>query len=191
VELRPVYPVRSSRTALRPLGPGDIDALVAYRSRPDVCRWVPFVPMDTDGVARRLQDAWARTALDSEGQSLTLGVEVADTGRLVGDVMLAWHSLEHRGGEIGYVFHPDVAGRGYATEAVHTLLHLAFDDLGLHRVVARVDARNQPSARLATRLGMRQEAHLVENEWFKGDWSDELDFALLASEWSASHGAPG
>jgi RimJ/RimL family protein N-acetyltransferase len=145
--------------------------------------------MDADVVARRLEDAWARTVLDGEGQGLTLGVEVADTGQLVGDVLLAWHSLEHRGGEIGYVFHPDVAGRGYATEAVHTLLHLAFDDLGLHRVVARIDARNQPSVRLATRLGMRQEAHLVENEWFKGEWSDELDFALLDREWRASHRA--
>ncbi len=29
---------------------------------------------------------------------------------------------------------------------------------------------------------MRQEAHLVENEWFKGEWSDELDFAILTRE---------
>ena len=63
------------------------------------------------------------------------------------------------------------------------MLHLAFDDLGLHRVFARVDARNTASARLAARLGMRQEAHLVENEWFKGEWTDELDFALLSREW--------
>ena len=85
---------------------------------------------------------------------------------------------------------PAFAGHGYATEAVHTLLHLAFDQLGLHRVVARVDAANRPSLALASRLGMRQEAHLVENEWFKGAWSDEVDFALLASEWTARHSAP-
>jgi RimJ/RimL family protein N-acetyltransferase len=50
-------------------------------------------------------------------------------------------------------------------------------------VIARVDARNAASARLATRLGMRQEAHLRENEWFKGEWTDEIDFAVLAQEW--------
>jgi RimJ/RimL family protein N-acetyltransferase len=33
---------------------------------------------------------------------------------------------------------------------------------------------------------MRLEAHLIENEIFKGDWSNELDFAMLASEWSAT-----
>jgi len=145
--------------------------------------------MDADDVAQRITGVWARTVLEGEGQSLTLGVERADTGQLVGDVLLTWHSLVDRGGEIGYVLNPEFSGHGYATEAVHTLLHLAFDDLELHRVVARVDARNQPSARLATRLGMRQEAHLVENEWFKGEWSDELDFAILAQEWSAQHRA--
>lgn len=59
-------------------------------------------------------------------------------------------------GENGYVFHPDHGGKGYATEAVHRVLHLAFDDLGLRRVVARIDAENVASARLAARLGMRR-----------------------------------
>ena len=52
-------------------------------------------------------------------------------------------------------------------------------------MVARVDARNTASAAVARRIGMRQEAHLHENEWFKGEWTDELDFAVLAAEWRA------
>jgi hypothetical protein len=43
--LRPSYPVRSERLLLRPLAMGDADALLAYRSREDVCRYVPFEPM--------------------------------------------------------------------------------------------------------------------------------------------------
>jgi len=101
-------------------------------------------------------------------------------------VVLFWHSREHRGGEVGYVLNPEFGGHGYASEAVRRLLGLAFDDLGLHRVVARIDARNEASARLARRLGMRQEAYLVCNEWFKGEWTDELDFALLEDEWAAT-----
>jgi RimJ/RimL family protein N-acetyltransferase len=187
VELRPSYPVRSRRLLLRPLRPSDADALAAYRALPEVCRYVPFEPMNAGRIARRLAGDWARTALDAEGQGLTLGVELAGSGDLVGDVVLFWHSREHRGGEIGYVFNPGSGGRGYATEAAHALLHLAFDQLGLHRVIARIDARNDASARLAARLGMRQEARLVRNEWFKGEWSDELDFALLEDEWLAQH----
>jgi RimJ/RimL family protein N-acetyltransferase len=139
--------------------------------------------MDAAAVLERIRGPWKRLALEAEGEALFLGAELSDTGELVGDLMLNWSSAEHRGGEIGYVFHPAYTGHGYATEAVHRLLHLAFDDLGLHRVIARVDADNHRSARLAARLGMRQEAHLVQNEWFKGRWSDELDFALLVHEW--------
>jgi len=186
VKLAPEYPVRSPRLSLRPLSAADTTALLAYRSRADVCRYVPFTPMDTAIIAERLGTAWARTSLNDEGQNLTLGVEVTDTGELVGDVVLMWHSREHRGGEIGYVLNPESSGHGYATEAVRRLLGLAFDDLGLHRVIARVDARNEASARLARRLGMRQEAYLVRNEWFKGEWTDELDFALLEEEWVTS-----
>jgi len=185
VKLAPEYPVRSPRLSLRPLSAADTTALLAYRSRADVCRYVPFTPMDTAIIAERLGTAWVRTSLNDEGQNLTLGVEVTDTGELVGDVVLMWHSREHRGGEIGYVLNPEFGGLGYATEAVRRLLRLAFDDLGLHRVIARV-ARNDASARLARRMGMRQEAYLVRNEWFKGEWTDELDFALLEQEWAAA-----
>jgi len=179
----PVYPLRSARLLLRPLSAADSDALLAYRSLPEVCRYVPFRPMGPEDILARLRGPWSCHALAEEGDALVLGAELAGTGGLAGDVMLRWASAEHSSGEIGYVFNPAHAGRGLATEAAHAVLHLAFDDLGLHRVFARLDARNTASARLATRLGMRQEAHLIENEWFKGEWTDELDFALLRREW--------
>jgi RimJ/RimL family protein N-acetyltransferase len=178
-----VYPVRTGRLLLRPLTVGDVDALLAYRSRPDVCRYVPFEPMTREVINERLASLWANTELDAEGQALTLGVEVAETGELIGDVVLFWRSRAHGGGEIGYALNPDFGGRGYATEAARAVLRLGFDELGLHRIVARLDERNESSARLARRLGMRQEARLVHNEFFKGEWSTELDFAMLADEW--------
>ncbi len=187
--LRPSYPVRTERLLLRPLTLDDTDGLLRYRSRPDVCRYVPFEPMTRADITDRIAGVWARTELTDEGQALTLGVAVAATGRLVGDVVLFWRSREHQGGEVGYVLDPDQGGQGYATEAAEALLRLGFEDLGLHRIIARIDERNEPSARLARRLGMRQEARLVENELFKGEWSNELDFAMLAAEWRARHPA--
>jgi len=183
--LRPSYPIRTDRLLLRPLTEDDVDSLLSYRGRPDVCRYVPFEPMTREVVQQRLASQWAITELTDEGQVLTLGVEVAATGRLVGDVILFGHSREHGRGELGYVVHPDVEGRGYATEAAREMLRLGFEELGLHRIVARIDERNEPSARLARRLGMRQEARLVQNEFFKGEWTNELDFAMLADEWPA------
>lgn len=184
-QLRPSYPVSTQRLLLRPLGAGDVDALLAYRSRDDVCRYVPFEPMSREDITGRLAKQWARSELTDEGQFLVLGARLRATGELVGDVLLGWHSREHAGGEIGYVFHPDLGGCGYATEAANEMLRLGFEGIGLHRIIARIDERNEPSVRLARRLGMRQEARLVGNEFFKGEWSTELDFAVLSGEWRA------
>ncbi len=113
---------------------------------------------------------------------------VRETDTLIGDVSLHLVSDEHRQGEVGYIIHPDHAGRGYATEAVRQLLRIAFDDLGLHRVVGRLEARNLASARVLEKLGMRREALLVENEWVKDEWQSELVYAILDREWRETSG---
>ena len=79
-------------------------------------------------------------------------------------VSLSLGPPEHRQGEIGFLFHPDHQGRGYATEAAEAMLALAFETYELHRVVGRLEPRNVASARVLEKLGMRREAHLIENE---------------------------
>jgi RimJ/RimL family protein N-acetyltransferase len=189
MELRPDYPVTTERLSLRPPGFGDVADMLSYRGRADVTRFLPFGPMDETILTGRLRTDYARTVLDDEGQFITLAAERRSDGRVIGDVVLFLRSVEHRAGELGYVFHPDVAGQGYAFEASSAVLGLAFEQLGLHRVVARLDGRNVPSARLAARLGLRKEAEFRQNEWWDGEWTDEWVYALLESEWPASPAA--
>ena len=185
VQLRPDYPVVTERLRLRPLTPADIPALLVYRGDPEVCRYLPFEPMTAEVLEVRLEGPLGNTALTDEGQALTLGAELADTGELIGDVILFHRSEVNRHAEIGYVFSPAVTGRGLATEACRAVLGLAFGELGAHRVTALLDARNDASARMAARLGMRLEAHHVRDDWFKGEWSDTLIYAILEDEWTA------
>jgi RimJ/RimL family protein N-acetyltransferase len=185
--LTPAYPVETSRLLLRPIDPsGDIEALYAYQSLPEVCRYIPYEPRTREDVARRLSDPEkVRSTLTKPGQAVNLAVEIKATGLVVGDVMLFWK--DESNAELGYVIHPDHQGKGIANEASVALLELAFAEhgLGVHRVIARIDQRNPASAAVLTKLGMRQEAVLVENEWFKGEWSTEVDFAILDREWHA------
>jgi RimJ/RimL family protein N-acetyltransferase len=189
MRLAPDYPVVTPRLRLRPPTLGDVEALHAYRSLPDICRYVPFTPMTVEDIAERVSGRWAGPTIEEEGDAFTLVAELKETGRVIGDVVLFFKSAQDRGGEVGWVFNPSYSGQGYATEAAHALLHLAFDDLGLHRVTAKVDSRNEASLRMAARLGMRREAYLLSNEWFKGEWTDEVDFALLEDEWAGQHAA--
>lgn len=183
--LEPDYPIRTERLLLRPIDPErDLAAMHSYRSREDVCRYVPFEPMSLDRLAARLAEPdRTRSTIDAEGQVLSVVVERRDTGEVIGDLVLFWHSVEQRHAEIGYVLHPDQAGQGFATEACRELLVLAFDGLGAHRVTAYLDRRNTASAAVATRLGMRLEATYVEGEFFKGEWTTPQIYALLEREW--------
>jgi RimJ/RimL family protein N-acetyltransferase len=188
--LAPDYPVVTARLLLRPIDlDRDLPAIHSYRSIPEVCRYVLFVPSTLEELTERMSTPErTRSVLDAqaEGQVLFTVIERRDTGEVIGDLVLFWHSDADLHAEVGYVLHPDHEGRGYATEGVRALLELCFDHAGAHRVTARVDERNAGSARLLERLGFRKEATFVEGEWFKGEWTTLEVFAMLEREWAAA-----
>jgi RimJ/RimL family protein N-acetyltransferase len=77
------------------------------------------------------------------------------------------------------------SARGGETEAVNCLLDYVFGKIGKHRVIAVADTQNTPAVRLLERVGMRREGHFLENVWFKGEWGDESQYAMLEREWLA------
>ncbi|WEK61436.1 MAG: GNAT family N-acetyltransferase [Candidatus Microbacterium colombiense] len=179
----PEYPIRTERLLLRPITPADAVAMHAYKSDPDVVRYVPYDPLDLADVERRIATTWANSRFAAEGDAICLAVEEQESGTLIGDVVLFWRSETDRSGEVGYIFDPRFSGRGFATEAVEALLAIGFDGLGLHRIAARIDERNTASIRVVERIGFRREARLVESEWFKQEWTTMLIHGLLAAEW--------
>ena len=178
-------PLATDRLLLRPFTADDLDDVLAIHERPDVVRYLYWDVRSRDEVRDLLARRERLDRIEREGDALLLAVVRRSDGRVIGELTLRWTSTEHRQGEVGFVFHPDAQGQGYAREATTVVLDLAFDRLGLHRVYGRTDGRNGASARLMRRLGMRQEAHFVHNEVFKGEWGDELVFAILADEWAA------
>ena len=176
---------------LRPYTEADFEAFFAMRSDPESVRYLYFGVQSEDEVRASLEKRLKGTTLHAEGEMLALAAELRATGEMVADVVLFWVSREHSLGEIGYSVHPAHAGHGYATEATRPLLRIAFDGVGLHRVVGRLEARNAPSARVLEKLGLRLEAHLVENEWVKDEWQSELVYAILDREWREQVSASG
>lgn len=181
--LKPTYPITTDRLILRPFTPDDLDALHAYHRLPEVARHLYWEPHDLQATRDHLDKKIQRVSLEKEGDSIATAVTLRENGELIGESALLWTSEQHRGGEIGYIFNPAHHGHGYATEATREMLRLGFDGLGLHRIVGRLDGRNTASANVLQRLGMRREAHLIQNELVKGEWTDEVIYAMLADEW--------
>ena len=181
--LTPTWPLETERLLIRPFEAGDLEAMQAIHGDPRVVQWLYNEPRTADEVRELLERKIAGSSLAAEGDWVGGAATLRDGGRLVGDLAMQLVSAEHRCVEIGYIIDPVYAGQGFATEAASALLRLAFDQLGMHRVIGRVEPRNTGSVRVLEKLGMRREAHFVENEWVKGEWQSEFVFAILDREW--------
>ena len=176
--------VTRDRVRLRPFEERDLDAMAAYRGDAEVCRYLPFEPQTPDDIRGRIGRLFGRTSLEGERAGVILVIERVSDGRVVGDLVLFHLDPQAGSAEIGWVVSPAVAGQGLATEAVRALIDTAFGVYGLRRLTARIDAENARSLALAERVGIRRDAHHVENAWFKGRSSEKLVYALLSREWT-------
>jgi RimJ/RimL family protein N-acetyltransferase len=173
------------QVTLRRFRPADVDTFTAYRSLAQVARFqdweAPYPRRAAERFIRQLADQHPDTA----GEWFQFAVVLRSTGELIGDCAARPEADDPRQTELGYTIAPAHQGQGHATDAARTLLGYLFGQRAKHRVTACCDARNAASARVLERLGMRREGHLRESSWAKGEWTDDLLYALLAREWKS------
>jgi ribosomal-protein-alanine N-acetyltransferase len=173
----------TNRLTLRPLTMADAGDLFAVFSDPAVVRYWSAEPWTSVSFA---EDAIER-ALDSyrEGTEVRFGIELADTGRLIGTVNLHHVFPQNRRCEIGYALASPYWGKGYATEALAAALDYGFHELRLNRVEADIDPRNAASGAVLERLGFRKEGYMPERWFVHGEMADTVNYGLLRSYWDA------
>src|SRR5690606_16656518 len=170
-------PIDLGDLTLRRLRHTDFADMLAYYSHPDVARYCEWDPM-SDGEVAAILEAQTNVLPGDVGVPLQIGVELTAERRLIGDCSLTVCFPEHRQAEVGFCFHPEYQGRGFASRSLHTVLGYAFATLQMHRVEARCDVRNKPSWRLLERVGLRREGHLRQCAFLKGAWIDDYVYGM-------------
>jgi RimJ/RimL family protein N-acetyltransferase len=179
-------PLAVNGLVIRRIGPTDHDDLLEYWSAIEVARYQFWEPFTSDQIAAIIESQLELHPGDP-GVALVLAAEL--NGKVIGDCQLTITSLDDRQAEIGFAFNPGFAGQGFATQAVAAVLGFRFLQLGMHRIVAGTDVRNERSWKLMERIGMRREAHFVHDTFAKGEWVDTYVYAMLDSEWQQRHSA--
>ncbi|MGW4750396.1 GNAT family N-acetyltransferase [Streptomyces sp. NPDC004290] len=174
--------IESERLTLRRFRPADAAPLAAYRNNPDIARFQAWPsPLTPDAAAEQVR-TYSRQDPGQPGW-FQYAIELKTDHSLAGDLGVLLHDNRLQA-ELGFTLRPDLHGRGYATEAVQTILEHLFSK-ELHRVSAECDTRNTASARLLERTGFQIEGRRPEftRNINTGEWTDTLLFGLLASQW--------
>lgn len=178
--------LETKRLQLRFLNRLDVDDVLIYQSDPESVRYIPWEARDRNQVIEGLIKAESCLGLRTNNQSLMLAIVLKETGQVIGQLNSKIVDEANNTANIGYVINQNYRGHGYCAEAVSGLLDDIFTVQNVRRVIADIDVRNEPSARVVERLGFRREATYVENDYLKGEWCSMYLYALLSREWRSN-----
>lgn len=152
--------IETLRLRLRPMRGDDVDDLLGVFADPVVMASFGVDPFD-----RSQMERWVQRNLDHQdryGYGLFSVVHRTDS-RFIGDCGL--EHLEDGSGDVefGYDLRSDYWGRGLATEAAAAVRDHAFEVLNLPRLVSLIRHGNEPSRRVAAKIGMRPEADVTRH----------------------------
>ena len=181
-DLKPVT-LTTGRLKLRWMDERDVAAHFAVFSDPEVTRYWSGAPWTDIEQAR--EGVAATMAAYTDGSGLRLGVELLESGELIGNVSLHHFVEQNRRCDIGYAIASRHWGQGYVTEALEALIRHGFDTLDLNRIEADIDPRNVGSARVLEKLGFRKEGYMPERWFVNGETADTAFYGLLKRYWDA------
>lgn len=174
--------IETKRLHIRNLSQRDLEDFYAYRSNPEVTRYQGFDVMTPEQASSFIAEHKDKL-FGTPGDWVQYGIENKETQRIIGDCALKLDASDTRIAEIGITISHLEQRKGYAKEAMLSILHFLFDQKGIHRITETVDAENFASVQLLKSLKFRQEGHFIENIFFKGNWGSEFQYAMLKKEW--------
>ncbi len=103
-------------------------------------------------------------------------------GEFVGEIGLNIGIERYRRGEIFYSLLVEHWGKGFATQAVQSVINFGFESLQLHRIEAGVATGNQASIRVLEKAGMTREGLGRQILPIRGEWVDNYAYSILEDD---------
>ncbi|HUS79078.1 MAG TPA: GNAT family protein [Patescibacteria group bacterium] len=176
------FPIlETDRLRLRSPKDEDIPHLLKISQDEDVMIYYGVEPYKSEEEAEKEVD-WM-LGIYREKKGIRWVITLKESDEYVGDVGVDKLDMKHRKGELGFKLVKKHWRRGVMTEALTRALDHVYDEMGLNRVEALVDPRNDASWALLRKIGFKEEGVLREYEFEKGEYIDLIMTSLLRREW--------
>ncbi|QIZ08125.1 GNAT family N-acetyltransferase [Priestia megaterium] len=154
-----MFPVlETKRLVLRELVENDAKDILKCFSNDDVLRYYGQKPLTSIEQVKQIIKNFVGQFKEKNG--VKWGIELKETGTIIGTIGLQDWSFEHKRANISYALFPEKWGNGFASEAVDKVISYGFQELGLERIGAIVFVENKASSQLLIKLGFTKEGTL-------------------------------
>lgn len=168
------------KVRLRPIERDDLPRFVEWFADHEVRRFLcAYLPFSLEQEEQWFEDLQER--IDRK-ESVVLAIETAE-GVHIGNVGLDRINWKDRNAELGIIIGEKAYwNQGYGTDAIRTMLGLAFGEMNLHRVFLRVDADNARGIGCYEKVGFQREGTYRDAVFKAGAYCDQHVMSILQSE---------
>lgn len=150
---------------------------------PRVTDWLSFDARSLQQSEAMIEGIISRRSAEPRSEWY-LGITGKADDRVVGFVRLAREGVD--AAQLGYALIPEVQGRGYAADAIRTIITAGLQQWNLHRVAALIGPDNARSIQLVKRLGFTYEGTIRDHVYTNGAWRDSQMWSVLDHEWNGT-----
>ena len=176
--------IHTEKLTLRPFAIDDIETVHSYISDSQIAKYLLFATDskdDTKAFIEKAIDDYSKVPL----KNYNYAIELIESRKLIGGCSILVDEFGSEA-EVGWVIRKEYWGEGLGTLIAQTLIKYGFEQLGLRRIYAACDSENVGSYRVMEKNGMRREGHFVKSRLSRGQYKDELYYAILREEWEES-----
>lgn len=172
--------IYSDRLSLKKFTEQEIEYNVAHEMNPVLMRYIRDIT--TVEETRKKTTAIAQKYSGYESDWLIISIRHNKNNEYLGIICFRYESILNDTVEIGWRLDSQYHGKGYATEAAIRMLDFIKEEFKPHKIVAYCVSENIASMKIMEKLGMSQEACLVQFSKINDQWIDELIYGLVLNE---------
>ncbi|MCY7310927.1 MAG: GNAT family N-acetyltransferase [Chitinophagaceae bacterium] len=177
-DFTPFPELKTKRLLLRRITMDDAAAIFFLRSDETVLKFIGKEPAasmeEAKAFIQRVNDA-----IDAN-ESIIWAITLQHNPEEVIGTICYWRlQPENYRAEIGYALHPKHWRKGIMKEAIVEVLDYGFETMKLHSIEARTSTDNIASGSILEATGFVKEAHLKEEFFFRGEFSDTIIYSRL------------